>query len=315
MEYILITGGAGFIGSHIADFLIKKKERVICIDNLSNGIYENIEHLAINKNFIFKNIDILDLEKLEEIFKQYNIKSICHQAAIGSVSKSLLFPQNYEKNNVIGFINILEIAKKYNVQSIVFASSSSSYGDILDSIKREENIGDPLSPYALTKQTKEKYARMYSDLYHLNITGLRYFNVFGERQKEEGEYAPVVAKFISKIEKGEILEIFGDGNQSRDFTYVDNVVNANYLALTNTPNNNSFSIYNVGCGESYSVNFVAELLFKLLNKKSKIKYLPSRKGDISNSCASITKIKRELGYQITENFEKGVEKLINNRRK
>lgn len=313
-EYFLVTGGAGFIGSHIIDYLLKKGEKVICVDNLSNGKYENIKYLITNKNFIFKKLDILDTNELEKVFKKYNIKAVCHQAAIGSVSRSLLMPQYYEENNVIGFINILDFSRKYNVSKIVFASSSSIYGNIEDTIKKEENVGSPLSPYALTKQTKEKYAEMYSSLYNLSIVGLRYFNVFGSRQNNEGAYAPVVSKFISKIEKGEAIEIFGDGKQRRDFTYIDNVVNANYLALTNT-SNKLYSIYNVGCGESYSIEYVTKILFKLLGKKTEVKYLPTRKGDVKNSCASIEKIQKEINYHTLFTFNQGVEKLIDDKRR
>lgn len=307
---ILITGGAGFIGSHIVDFLLSKNHNITVIDNLVTGKIENISHNLNNPNFTFIEKDIFDLEDILPHFK--NIDAICHQAAWGSVPKSIKQPLDYNRNNITGFINMLECARINNIKRVVYASSSSVYGDNKDLIKKEQNVGTVLSPYALTKYIDELFANLYFRLYNVETIGLRYFNIFGNRQNPEGDYAAVIPKFIKIISNNQSPIINGDGTISRDFTYVSNAVQANHLAIM-TKNEKAFGrAFNVGCGDSITINELVENVNMLLNKNISPTYGPSRQGDILYSKADISEIQNILEYSPLINFKEGLNKLINN---
>ena len=313
MEKILITGGAGFIGSHICHKLIALGAKVKCYDNLINGKKENIESLINKSNFEFIEEDILNLEALK--IAALGVDVICHQAALGSVPRSISNPLNSHETNVTGTLNVLESARIMNINRVVFASSSSVYGDVKSTQKTENNLGDPLSPYALTKLINEYYAEIYHKTYNLNYIGLRYFNVFGERQDPNGPYAAVIPKFINLFSNNIPVLINGDGSHSRDFTHIDNVVHANLLAILTSKealNQN----YNVGCGREYSLNELVLHLKKNIsilkpNLNLKVHYGPERKGDVKSSQAAIEKIRKNLKYSVQTKFEDGIKNLVN----
>lgn len=305
---ILITGGAGFIGSHIVESAVSKYNKVIVLDNLSTGKIENISRETLAKIEFIKG-DITDLNTCIKATRQIDL--ICHQAALASVTKSLDSPLENHHINITGFLNILVSARKNGVKRIVYASSSSVYGnDDLDS-KVENQTGELLSPYALSKSVDEIYAKCFTDCYNLECIGLRYFNIFGSRQDPNGEYAAVIPKFIDLMLNGKQPHIYGDGTNTRDFTHISNVVHANLLALE-TNNKNCFGqVYNVGCGQAVSLN----TLVKILNRQLKLNILPiyksNRIGDISHSKADLTKIESELGYKPITDFEKGLAIYLN----
>ncbi|HXK81434.1 MAG TPA: SDR family oxidoreductase [Bacteroidales bacterium] len=311
---VLVTGGAGFIGSNIIDKLIKQDNEIVCVDNLATGKIENIsEYLKLN-NFEFVEGDIRDFETCKKAVK--NIDVILHQAALGSVPRSINDPKTTNDVNIGGFINMLVAAKEQGVKRFVYAASSSTYGDNKDLPKIEDNIGKPLSPYAITKYVNELYAEIFSKLYGLETIGLRYFNVFGRRQDPYGAYAAVFPLFIKLLLKGEAPIINGDGNQSRDFTYIDNVIQANELAATTQNQKALNTVFNIAYGESNSLNNLTQELIAQLTKfkpeVSKIKPLhgPERQGDIKHSLASINKAKELLGYNPKYDVHKGLEQAI-----
>lgn len=306
---VLVTGGAGFIGSHICDYLIEHNaEKVIVIDNLSTGSMQNIDHLISKPNFEFYKGDITNMDDCEYVVSKCNI--ICHQAALGSIPRSIENPLNTHNSNVNGFLNILEAAKKYNINRIVFASSSSVYGDVSDLLKKETTIGNQLSPYAITKCIDELYARIYTLVYSLETIGLRYFNVFGGRQNPYGPYAAVIPKFIDAIHNNKTVTINGDGSFSRDFTYVDNVVQANINALL-TDNSQCFGqIFNVGMGNSTTILELFNLIKNEIGNDIKPQFGPIRKGDVPNSMADITKAKTILNYNPTVGLKEGIIQTI-----
>lgn len=311
---VLVTGGAGFIGSNIIDKLIKQDNEIVCVDNLATGKIENIsEYLKLN-NFEFVEGDIRDFETCKKAVK--NIDVILHQAALGSVPRSINDPKTTNDVNIGGFINMLVAAKEQGVKRFVYAASSSTYGDNKDLPKIEDNIGKPLSPYAITKYVNELYAEIFSKLYGLETIGLRYFNVFGRRQDPYGAYAAVFPLFIKLLLKGEAPIINGDGNQSRDFTYIDNVIQANELAATTQNQKALNTVFNIAYGESNSLNDLTQELIAQLTKfkpeVSKIKPLhgPERQGDIKHSLASINKAKELLGYNPKYDVHKGLEQAI-----
>ncbi|MDD2200091.1 MAG: SDR family oxidoreductase [Bacteroidales bacterium] len=311
---VLVTGGAGFIGSNIIDKLIKQDNEIVCVDNLATGKIENIsEYLKLN-NFEFVEGDIRNFETCKKAVK--NIDVILHQAALGSVPRSINDPKTTNDVNIGGFINMLVAAKEQGVKRFVYAASSSTYGDNKDLPKIEDNIGKPLSPYAITKYVNELYAEIFSKLYGLETIGLRYFNVFGRRQDPYGAYAAVFPLFIKLLLKGEAPIINGDGNQSRDFTYIDNVIQANELAATTQNQKALNTVFNIAYGESNSLNNLTQELIAQLTKfkpeVSKIKPLhgPERQGDIKHSLASINKAKELLGYNPKYDVHKGLEQAI-----
>ena len=312
-KHVLITGGAGFIGSNIVEKLLKSDISVTVLDNLSTGKLENIDEFKSNPDFKFIEGDICDFDTC--LIALEGIDLVCHQAALGSVPRSIEFPHKTHEVNATGFLNMLHAAKENGIKRFVYASSSSVYGDSLISPKVEGQEGNLLSPYAVTKQLNEKYARVYSQLHGMETIGLRYFNIFGPKQDPNGVYAAVIPKFIYMLKSGVDVTINGDGLQTRDFTYVKNAVNANYLALFSENNEAIDKVYNVACNDSFSLNYVVDTLRKGLEKKgilstSKIVFGPERAGDIKHSLANINSIKNYLGYKPLYSFQEGVNEYI-----
>jgi UDP-N-acetylglucosamine/UDP-N-acetylgalactosamine 4-epimerase len=304
----LVTGAAGFIGSHIVEFLLKHNaDKVIGFDNFLTGSVANIEPFEAYSNFEFVDGDIKDYKACLEITK--HIDFISHQAALGSVPRSIEFPLDTHANNATGFINILNAAKENQVKKIVYASSSSVYGDNQELIKVEDNLGQPLSPYAVSKYVNEKYAAIFNRTYNLQIVGLRYFNIFGPRQNPYGAYAAAIPQFITKLLNGEDVFINGDGGQSRDFTYVDNAVQANMKALFNSKFTNHESM-NIACGKSYSVLEMYNKIKQELGVTAEPKYRGERFGDVKNSLADINKAFKLIGYKPEITFEQGLKETI-----
>lgn len=312
---VVVTGGAGFIGSHLCDKLLQKGYEVTCIDNLSTGKKENVQHLANNHHFSFVEGDISNYDVCSNAVKGADY--VLHQAALGSVPRSINNPLPTHQANSTGFLNILWAAKENNIKKVVYASSSSVYGDNKDLPKTESNVGTPLSPYAVTKKTNELYAKVFSELYALPIIGLRYFNVFGERQDPNGAYAAVIPKFISALLNNEPVSIHGDGEQMRDFTYVQNVVNANLLALESNNDNILGNVFNIACGERTTLNTLVQYLKDIItelkpsNQNIEVNYSDPRKGDIKQSFASIEKATSLLNYSPEIFLKEGLEKVIN----
>lgn len=306
---ILITGGAGFIGSNITKYLLDQGHRVRVFDNLITGKTDNISEFQSNSNFEFMYGDITNLESVRKALK--NIDVITHQAALGSVPRSVEDPLTSHNANVNGFLNILIVAKELGIKRIVYASSSSVYGDNLTLPKVEDKIGKPLSPYAITKYVDELYGRMFSSLYGLECIGLRYFNVFGPKQDPNGPYAAVIPKFITSLKSGIRPVINGDGSFSRDFTYVDNVVEANYLALTTTNTEAYGQIFNVGAGGVVTILQMYNTIKNVLGSNLEPEFSPNRVGDIPYSNANIEKASSILKYMPKVSFEEGILKTIN----
>ena len=311
---VLITGAAGFIGSNLVEFLLNKGFYVIGLDNYSTGHKKNIEEFLSHPNFNFVEGDIRNFEDCLNATKKANY--VLHQAALGSVPRSINDPITSNEVNVNGFLNMLEASKQNKIEKFVYAASSSTYGDSLELPKKEDNIGKPLSPYAITKYVNELYASIYKRAYDFDTIGLRYFNVFGKKQDPNGAYAAVIPKFIGKFLNGESPVINGNGTFSRDFTYIENVVQMNYLALKTK---NTFSlnqVYNVACGEQTKIIKMAELIRKELSfydnkiNEIEIKFGPNREGDIPHSKASIEKAKRLLEYNPKFDFETGIKQTV-----
>ena len=311
---ILVTGGAGFIGSNIIEYLLPKKNKITCLDNLITGKKENIEIFLDNPNFKFIEGDITNIDDCDRACKGNNI--ILHQAALGSVPRSIENPLRSNDININGFLNILWSAKKNNIKRIVYAASSSTYGDSKKLPKIENHIGLPLSPYAVTKYVNELYAGVFANLYDLELIGLRYFNVFGRRQDPNGAYAAAIPKFIKSFINYESPIIHGDGSQSRDFTYIDNVIQANELAATTKNIKALNQVYNIACGEQSFLNDLVETLKELLSKfddqikNVNVSYGPERVGDIKHSLASIEKAQNLLNYQPSHNVKSGLNTAI-----
>lgn len=307
---ILVTGGAGFIGSHIVDFLLKKNYKVRVLDNLSTGDTENFQHNLCNENFEFLWGDVSDLEIVRK--SCVGIDAICHQAAIGSVPKSIDDPLSSHKSNVNGFLNILLASKEKNIKRIVYASSSSVYGDDETLPKVEEKIGNQISPYAATKYIDEIYAKTFFKTYELETIGLRYFNVFGPRQSSNGPYPSVIPIFIKKLKNNESPIINGDGSFSRDFTYVSNVANANFLALT-TNNRDCFGeSFNIGNNDQKTILETFNTINKHINSNRKPIFGSVRQGDVAHTKADINKSVRLLKYKPEINFEDGIKLTLEN---
>ena len=308
---LLITGGCGFIGSNIAEYFLENNlfESITIVDNLSSGFIKNIENLLEKYTTLsFLEADLKYIDVCRNITK--NIDAICHQAATGSVPRSINDPLFYHKNNVDGFFNLLIAAKENGCRRFVYASSSSVYGDSESLPKMEDKIGNVLSPYAATKKINEIYANVFHKCYGMEIIGLRYFNVFGERQNPNGEYAAVIPKFIDSVKNGDSPTIFGDGSFSRDFTYVRNVVRANYLALTTTNQECFGEVFNIGAGGRITINEIFYKICGIMGANIAPNYHPNRKGDIPHSNASIEKAQRMLGYMPEVEFEEGLLKTI-----
>lgn len=301
----LITGAAGFIGSHIVEYLLNNGAKFVrVLDNLSNGKIENVKIFENYPNYEFIEGDITNFETCQIACK--GIDKVCHQAAVGSVPRSVKNPINTNESNVSGFLNMAFAAKEAGIKRFVYASSSSVYGDDTTLPKVEEKVGNPMSPYAVSKKTNELYGKVFNDLYEMEMVGLRYFNVFGPRQDPYGQYAAVIPLFIKAILNNETVYIDGDGEQTRDFTYVDNAVQANILSLS-TENKNAFGqVFNVAVGQNYSVNFLYNAIKEHLKLEHQPTYREARKGDIRNSLADITKAKNLLSYNPKYSFQKGL---------
>jgi len=311
---VLITGGAGFIGSNLAELLYNNGNHVIVVDNLITGRKKNIEHLLRKKNFSFIEGDIRKPKICQKAV--YGVDIIFHQAALGSVPRSIDNPVLTTEINILGTVNIFDAARKAKIERLVYAASSSTYGDSTQIPKVENCIGKPLSPYAITKYVNELYADNFSRIYGLKTIGLRYFNVFGRRQDPEGAYAAVIPKFILDIKQKKSPIINGDGSYTRDFTYIDNVLQANILAAT-TENSEAFNnIYNIACGESTTLNQLFQYIKKEIanyDKECEIIepiYGANRSGDIPHSLASIEKAQKLLGYAPKYNIQKGLHETV-----
>lgn len=303
----LVTGGAGFIGSNLCEALLNMGCRVRCLDDLSTGKREHVDIFVNNKNYSFIRADIRDLNSCLRACE--GVDYVLHQAAWGSVPRSIELPLIYEEINIRGTLNMLEAARQTGVKSFVYASSSSVYGDEERLPKQEGREGRLLSPYALTKRTNEEYARLYHKLYGLNTYGLRYFNVFGRRQDPKGTYAAVIPRFIKHLLSDERPIINGDGRQSRDFTYIENVIEAN-LKACKAGAEAAGQVYNIAYGGREYLIDVYKLLCKLLDKDIKPIFGPDRAGDIKHSYADISKARRALGYSPEWSFERGIKEAI-----
>jgi len=305
----LITGGAGFIGSHITEYLLKHGAgKVRVIDNFSNGFKSNVELFHGYESFEFVEGDIRDVETCRKACE--GIDYVSHQAALGSVPRSIKDPSNTNDVNVGGFVNILKAAVDNNVRQFVYASSSSVYGDEPTLPKVEDRIGNCLSPYAVSKRADELYAAVFANAYHLPVLGFRYFNIFGPRQDPDGPYAAVIPLFVKAIMNNSPAFINGDGEQTRDFTYVENAVQINIKGMLSTNEQAKNKVYNVAIGENYSVNFLYNFIKNYLSSDVKAIHRESREGDIRNSLADISLAKNLLGYEPTTKFETGLVKTI-----
>lgn len=302
----LVTGGAGFIGSNIVEYLLKHGAgHVRVLDDLSNGYFENIEKYLTFSNFEFMNGDIRDIETCYSAFD--NIDYASHQAALGSVPRSIKDPITTNSVNIDGFLNILTAAKESKtLKRLVYAASSSTYGDSSELPKVEGREGSPLSPYAVTKVVNEMYADVFSKVYHFHTIGLRYFNVFGPKQNPQNPYAAVIPIFCQSFIDSKSPLINGDGETSRDFTFVENVVQANIRALF-FDSLNKHEVFNVACGDQISLNGIIHILNQITNKNIYANFGPERKGDIKHSKASIKKIVETLNYAPQYNFKTGLE--------
>lgn len=311
---ILVTGGAGFIGSNLCEYLLKNGNKVRCLDNFATGKIENIEPFMNLPNFELIKGDIRNLDNCRHACE--NVDFVLHQAALGSVPRSINDPITSNEVNVSGFLNMLVASRDTRVKRFVYAASSSTYGDSETLPKIEEVIGKPLSPYAITKYVNELYADVFSRTYGIETIGLRYFNVFGRRQDPNGAYAAVIPKFVMKFMKYEPPVINGDGSYSRDFTYIDNVIQINLLAMQAKKQEAINTVYNVAYGERTSLNDLVDLLKKYLAvydpgiNAIDPEYGPERQGDVPHSLASIEKAKNLLGYDPKFNIDKGLKESI-----
>ena len=311
---VLVTGGAGFIGSNLCEALIEKGNKVVCLDNFTTGKRENLIQLLKETNFTLIEGDIRKLEDCLRATK--DVDYVLHQAALGSVPRSIKDPITSNEVNVSGFLNMLVASRDNGVKRFVYAASSSTYGDSESMPKVEDVIGKPLSPYAITKYVNELYADIFSKTYGLETIGLRYFNVFGRKQDPNGAYAAVIPKFVSQLMKGQSPVINGDGNYSRDFTYIDNVIEANLLSLVTTNERAINTVYNVAFGERNTLNDLMKYLKQYLSEfdtnisNIQVIHGPNRVGDIPHSHASIAKAKENLNYNPEFTLQQGLKEAI-----
>ena len=307
---ILVTGGAGFIGSNIVEYLLKYGcKRIVVLDNLSTGYYKNIApFLAQYSNLEFIEGSITDLETCKKACQ--NIDIICHQAAMGSVPRSVAEPNVTVTNNIDGFVNMVLAAKEAGIKRFVYASSSSVYGDEPNLPKVEERIGKPLSPYAISKWSNEVFAQNFATLYGIDFIGFRYFNVFGQRQSPKGAYAAVIPLWVEAALKNQPAYINGDGTQTRDFTYVENIVQINILAMLTNNKAALNQVYNVGCGGRYSLIELHEAINKAAHKTMAPIHRDARVGDVQDSQANIDKAKMLLNYNPLFDFQEGLNETV-----
>ncbi len=299
----LVTGGAGFIGSNLCERILKLGCKVICLDNFSTGKRENLAAFCKEDNFTLIEGDIRDLQTCMDACK--GVDFVMHQAAWGSVPRSIEHPLLYEEVNIRGTLNMMEAARQCGVRKFVYASSSSVYGDHPALPKKEGEEGNVLSPYALTKRACEEYGKLYKKLYGLDTYGLRYFNVFGKRQDPNGEYAAVIPRFIRQLLHDEVPVIYGDGRQSRDFTYVENVVEANLKACL-ADSESAGDVFNIAYGGREYLIDIFHALASALGKNVEPQFGPARAGDIRHSNADISKARHLLGYDPDYDFERGL---------
>ena len=311
---ILITGGAGFIGSNLCDYFIQKGNEVICLDNFATGHLHNLNGVINNLNFTLIEGDIRNIEDCKKAVQ--GVDYVLHQAALGSVPRSINDPITTNEVNVSGFLNMLTVSRDAKVKRFVYAASSSTYGDSQELPKVEEVIGKPLSPYAITKYVNELYAEIFSKTYGLETVGLRYFNVFGRKQDPNGAYAAVIPKFVLQYMNYQSPVINGDGNYSRDFTYIDNIIQMNELAMTTTNSEAINTVYNTAYGDRTTLAQLAQLLKNNLAqfdaKISEVEVIhgPNRAGDIPHSLASIEKAKKLLGYNPQYSLQEGLKEAV-----
>ena len=312
---LLITGGAGFIGSNLCDYFLSKGYQVRCLDNFATGHRHNLKDFINNENFRLIEGDIRILVDCQNAVK--GVDYVLHQAALGSVPRSINDPITTNDVNVSGFLNMLVACRDAKVKRFVYAASSSTYGDSEGLPKVEEVIGKPLSPYAITKYVNELYAEIFSKTYGIETIGLRYFNVFGRKQDPNGAYAAVIPKFVMQLMQLESPKINGDGNYSRDFTYIDNVIQMNELAMTTQNPDAVNTVYNTAYGDRNTLNNLVEYLKEFLSKYDSriadvvIEYGSNRAGDIPHSLASIEKAKKLLGYDPQFSLEEGLKEAVN----
>ena len=306
---ILITGVAGFIGSNLLDELLKKNINIIGVDNLNN-FYDpnikkkNIEHNLNRSNFTFYNADLLNTKELNEIFENNKIDSIVHLAGYGGVRPSIENPRLYIDNNIVATLNILECMKNYNIKKLVYASSSSVYGNSKETIFTETlNVSEPISPYAMTKKACEELCYTYNKLYSIDVIALRFFTVYGKRQRPD----LAISKFTKLILEDKPIPVFGDGNTMRDYTYIDNIVLGIISAIEY--NKTSYEIINLGGGNPISLNKMIETIENILNKKAIIERMSMQKGDVDKTAADISKAKLLLNYNPSTSFEEGIKKF------
>jgi UDP-N-acetylglucosamine 4-epimerase len=311
---VLVTGGAGFIGSNLVESLLLSGNRVVCLDNFSTGKRENLKGFSNNPDFRLIEGDIRNYSDCQDALK--GVEVVFHQAALGSVPRSIKDPVSTTDVNIGGFVKMLFASGQAGIKRFIYAASSSTYGDHPDLPKVEDKIGKPLSPYGITKYVDELFASNFAGNYGIEVIGLRYFNVFGRRQDPDGAYAAVIPKFVKLLMKHEAPVINGDGNYSRDFTYVDNVVRANHLAALVNDKAALNQVYNVAHGERTTLNRLFEIMRDLAGRYDReileIKpfYGPERAGDIPHSQASIEKAKRLLGYTPVQNVAEGLEEAV-----
>lgn len=305
----LITGGAGFIGGHIAEYLLRNGAgKVRVLDNMTNGFETNLNILRGYSSFEFIEGDIRDIETCRNACKE--IDYVSHQAALGSVPRSIKEPSYTNDVNVGGFVNIVKAAVENNIGKLVYASSSSVYGDEPSLPKKEEKTGNCLSPYAVSKKADELYAQVFAGVYDIQLIGFRYFNIFGPRQDPDGPYAAVIPLFVKAIMNRLPAYIYGDGNQTRDFTFVDNAVQVNIKGMLSKNIEASNKVYNVAVGENYTVNHLYDEIRQYLRSDHKATHGEPRAGDIRNSLADISLAKNLLGYQPATKFDQGLQNTI-----
>ncbi len=306
MARFLVTGIAGFIGSAVARALLARGEQVRGIDNFATGKREHIAEIL--PQIDFREVDLLDLPALCQACA--GVDYVLHQAAIPSVPKSVADPVTSNRANVDGTLNLLQAARSAPVKRVVYAASSSAYGDTPTLPKHEGMIPNPISPYAVSKLTGEMYMRSFYRVYGLETVSLRYFNIFGPRQDANSQYSAVLAKFITLMLGGKKPTIFGDGEQSRDFTYIENCVEANLLACSAPAAEVAGEVFNVAAGARFTLNQTVEILRKLTGYKQGVQYAEERKGDIKHSLADISKARRRLGYEPKIGFEEGLRRTV-----
>lgn len=304
-----MTGGAGFIGSNLVEHLLQQGAgRVVVLDNLATGFLENIQPFLSDPRFEFVKGDICNIDDCLKAFR--GVDYVFHEAALGSVPRSIENPTATHNANASGFLSVLVTARHAGVKRVVYASSSSVYGDITDLPKVEHRIGKPLSPYAVTKVVNEYYADIFHRTYNMDIIGLRYFNIYGPRQNKKGEYAAAIPVFIESLLEDRPVFINGDGEQTRDFTYVANAVQANMKAMFCTRKEAIGQVFNIAVGERVSINTMYRLIRELAGKKTAPMHRENRKGDVRDSLADISRARKILGYEPEIRFEEGIRRTF-----